>query len=254
VCSSDLIPDVPTRVAEPPRENNLPKRFYKTVALAADGDKFRIELDGRSVKTPGKNLLAISSKVLAQTLVNEWDAQKKHIDPMTMPLTRLLNTAVDGVAPDLQPVKEDLVRFAGTDMICYRAPGPDGLLAIQMEHWDPILEWAQVHLNCRFKLAQGVMHVQQEPEQIAGFNVHVGLINDALVLSATHVITTLTGSATIGMAVTKGFLSCDDAWSAAHVEEDWNIKNWGEDEEAQTRRTTRFVDMRTACDVIEALA
>lgn len=248
------IPDVPTRVAEPSRESSLPKRFYKSVGLAAEGEIFKIELDGRSVKTPGKNLLASTSEKLAQTLVEEWDAQKERIDPMTMPLTRLLNTALDGVAPDLQPVKEDIVRFAGTDMICYRAPGPDGLLALQMEHWDPILDWAQSNLNCRFLLAQGVMHVQQEPEQIAGFNVHVGLINDALALSATHVITALTGSATIAMAVNKGFLTCDDAWSAAHVDEDWNIKNWGMDEEAQDRRAKRYVDMKTACEVIEALS
>lgn len=247
------IPDQPTRVSEPSRESQLPKRFYKNAGTAPCADGFQIELDGRSVKTPGKKILSVGSHELAEAIAMEWSAQEKHIDPMTMPLTRLLNTALDGVASDMQAVKEDIIRYAGTDLICYRAGSPDGLIARQMEYWDPLVDWAQSTLGCRFDLAEGVMHVEQPAESIAAFSAHVGMIDDALLLAATHVVMSLTGSATISMAVLKDELSLDDAWKAAHVDEDWNIAEWGEDEEAAARRATRFKEMKAACHVIETL-
>lgn len=247
------IPNEPTRVSEPSRQSQLPKRFYKQVAAVDADDAFQIELDGRSVKTPGRNILAVRSRELAEMIGAEWDAQGDRIDPMTMPLTRLLNTALDGVATDPQAVKEDIIRFAGTDLLCYRAGSPEGLVARQMEVWDPIVDWAQAALGCRFALAEGVMYVDQPSESIAAFSAHVGLIDDPLVLAAAHVVTSLTGSATIAMAVFKDELSTDEAWSAAHVDEDWNIAEWGEDEEAAERREKRFLEMRAACSAIEAL-
>ena len=246
----EVVPDVTTRVAEPSRESQLPKKFYKDVSVSSVDEGWQIELDGRSVKTPGKALLAVSSKPLAECIAEEWRAQNERIDPMTMPLTRLLNTALDGVAGEIQGVKEDIIRFAGTDMICYRADGPEGLVSRQIDHWDPLVEWAQSKLGCRFTLIEGVMHHEQPAESIAGFSTHVGMIDDPLVLAATHVITALTGSATIALAVLYGELSCDEAWAAAHVDEDWNIEQWGEDEEATSRRETRRKDMIAACRVI----
>ena len=247
------VPDVPTRVAEPSRESQLPKRFYDDVSVVQEEGQFLIHLDKRSVKTPGRNLLSLPVQSLADDVAAEWQAQSERIDPMTMPFTRLLNTAVDGVATDMQAVKEDIVRYSGTDLLCYRASGPEGLVKRQMELWDPWIDWAQAVLGCRFDLAEGVMHVEQPAESIAAFSAHVGLINDPLILASTHVVMTLTGSATLAMAVQKGELGCDDAWLAAHVDEDWNIAEWGEDEEAAERRAKRFVDMKAACRVIEEL-
>ena len=248
------VPDVPTRVSEPSRESQLPKRFYKNVAVAnADNGGFQIELDGRSVKTPGRKPLTLPAQSLSQMVAEEWDAQSERIDPMTMPLTRLLNTAVDGVATDPQAVKEDIVRFAGTDMLCYRAGGPDELVVRQREQWDPWIDWAQSALGCRFELAEGVMHIEQPTESMAAFNTHVGMIDDFFILSATHVITSLTGSATLAMAVQKGALEAAEAWKLAHLDEDWNIEQWGADEEAAERRAKRFIEMKAACLVIDEL-
>ena len=186
-------------------------------------------------------------------VAEEWNAQTERIDPMTMPLTRLLNTAVDGVATDPQAVKEDIVRFAGTDMLCYRAGEPNELVVLQREQWDPWIDWAQSALGCRFELAEGVMHIEQPVESIASFNTHVGMIDDNFVLSATHVITSLTGSATLAMAVQKGALEAAEAWRLAHLDEDWNIEQWGSDQEAEERRDKRFIELKAACTVIDAL-
>ena len=245
------VPDTKTRVAEPSRESQLPKRFYESATVEAVDGSFRPELDGRPIRTPGRAFVAATQRPIAERLAQEWGEQGERIDPMTMPLTRLVNTAIDGVATDMQAVREDIVRYAGTDLICYRAGEPEGLVTAQNEHWDPMVDWAQSTLGCRFILAEGVMHVTQPPESLAAFGTHVAAITDPLRLAALHVVTSLTGSATLAMAVAKGELECDEAWKAAHVDEDWNISQWGEDAEAKALRDRRFREMTEACFVLE---
>ena len=247
------VPETPTRVSEPSRKSQLPKKFYTAASVAEEEGLHVVKLDGRSVKTPGKNPLGSSSAKLAELLAAEWHKQEEVIDPMTMPFTRLVNTAIDGVAEDMQAVMEDIVRFSSSDLLCYRADGPESLNDLHREHWDPIIDWAQSALGARFSLAQGVVFVEQPAEAIAAFNVHVGQIKDPLALAACHVVTTLTGSAILALAVYKGRLNMDEAWQIAHVDEDWNIAHWGEDEEAAERRATRFEDMKAACTCIVEL-
>lgn len=250
----DNVPDRPTRVAEPSRESQLPKKFYKSAEVAGEDGVFKVLLDGRPVRTPGKSLLELANETVMQKIAMEWDAQVDVIDPMTMPVTRLINTAIDGVASDMQAVKEDIIRYAGTDLLCYRAEAPDQLVEQQNELWDPLIDWSQNTLGARFVLAGGVMHVEQPPESISAFSVHVGQLNEPAVLAAAHVVMTLTGSAILSMAVCKDYISAEEAWKLAHVDEDWNIALWGEDEEAQERRAKRWVDMNAACEVIRAMA
>ena len=246
------VPDTPTRVAEPSRESQLPKRFYKSVKIVED-EEFQVRLDDRPVRTPGKAILAARSRQIAKRIAGEWEAQSERIDPMTMPVTRLVNTAIDGVANEMQAVKEDIIRYSGTDLLCYRAGGPEDLVAIYRQKWDPIIEWAQFDLNARFLLAEGVMHVEQPPETIGAMSTHIGSVDDPLVLAAAHVVTSLTGSALLALAVVRGELDADEAWDIAHVDEDWNISLWGEDYEASERRAKRYIDMQAACFCIRAL-
>ncbi|MEL6967673.1 MAG: ATP12 family protein [Pseudomonadota bacterium] len=196
----------------------------------------------------------MKKRAFADVLRTEWDGQVERIDPMTMPMMRLVNTALDGVSVEPQAVKEDIVRFAGTDMLCYRADAPQGLVDRQRLQWDPVLDWAETRLGARFVLAEGVMHVAQPAESIAAFGIHVGGVNDPLELSSLHVVTSLTGSAILAMAVLMGQLNCDEAWTKAHLDEDWNIEQWGRDEEAEARRAHRYKDMQAACLVLEAAA
>lgn len=240
-----------TRVAEPSRESQLPRRFYKGAAARFHDGVWQIELDGKPVRTPGRNLLALESQVSAERLAQEWDDQRENIDPMTMPLTRLVNTALDGVAADPQAVKEDIVRYAGSDLVCYRAGSPQGLVDRQNELWDPLVEWAQAALGSRLVLAEGVIHVGQPAESIAAFSTHVGLIDNPITLAATHVATSLTGSAITAMALLKHHLTLDQAWAVAHVDEDWNISQWGEDDEAAATRALRLRDMTAAVRLMD---
>src|SRR5690606_6393174 len=116
----------PVRRAQIQMKRPLPKRFYKDVTIGPLDGGFGVLLDGRPVRTPAKNLLAVPSPAIAERLRAEWDAQSEEIDPAKMPVTRLVNSAVDGVASNQQAVFDEIVRFAGTDFLCYRAASPEG--------------------------------------------------------------------------------------------------------------------------------
>ena len=170
-----------------------------------------------------------------------------------MPVLRLVNTAIDGVATDPQAVLEDILRFASSDLLCYRADTPEKLVQRQNEAWDPVLDWARASLGARFVLAEGVMHVDQPREAIAALGVHLSQRAEPMRLAALHVMTTLTGSALLALAVEMGELDVEEAWVAAHVDEDWQIEHWGQDFEAVARRANRKRDMLAAVRLLEAL-
>lgn len=243
----------PMRVASQSMKPKLPKRFYKTVDVIEEAGGFIVRLDGKSVRTPAKTPVRVANEPTALLLVSEWQAQEEHIDPTTMPMTRLVNTAIDGVATDMQAVKEDIIRFAGSDLLCYRADGPQGLQAMQLEHWDPLIDWAQSALGARFVLTEGIIHVAQPPETISAYSAHVGMIDQPVQLASVHSLTSLSGSAIIAMALFKGSVDADEAWTATHVDEDWQASQWGEDSEAQALRAARKREFDAAVEMLEAL-
>lgn len=231
------------------------KRFYKAVSVAEEPSEpgaAVVLLDGKPVKTPGRQAFQLPNEALAEAIAQEWRAQGEEINPHTMPLTKLANTAIDGVRLRQDEVARDILGFAGTDLLCYRADGPAGLVALQDELWNPVLDWARRHLGARFHVAEGVIHVSQPPESLAA----VGLVLDEFEpfgLAALHVMTALTGSALLSLAVAKRKLSAEQAWAAAHVDEDWQNRRWGEDAEAMERRRRRFVDFEAAAKLLRLL-
>ena len=231
----------------------FPKRFFETVTVDEMENGFAILLDKKPVKTPGKQTLLLPNKACADLVRVEWDALEKEINPLKLPVTRLANTAIDGVSQEIQAVKEDIIRFVGTDLTCYRADSPEGLVNNQKAQWDPILDWAQSSLNANFELVTGIMHVTQPKSAIASFSAALNSCNDPFELTCLHTITTLTGSALIALALTEGKMDADTAWSAAHVDEDWNISQWGEDFEAAERRKQRHIDFSAAIKLLTAL-
>lgn len=229
----------------------LAKRFYKDVSVGA-GAFFQILLDSRVVKTPRKRALTLPTEALAEAVASEWRAQGTDINPATMPLTRFANSAIDAVSESLDEVAGDIVAYAGSDLVCYRAEIPDDLVAKQAAAWDPIVNWAREVLNARFVVVPGVMPVPQP--QAALFPVANALEpHDAFRLTGLHVITTLTSSALIALAIARGYLSADQAWAAAHVDEDYQIALWGEDDEASERRKLRRAEFDAACALLHAL-
>ncbi|MEA2907624.1 MAG: hypothetical protein QOI12_5011 [Alphaproteobacteria bacterium] len=235
----------------------LRARFYKEVSLAQGEGGFGLLLDGRPVKTPARRALAAPCQALAEVLAAEWRAQVDHVDPARMPLTRLANTIVDGVADAAEPVAAEIANYLACDLVFYRASEPEGLVTRQAQAWNPLLAFAREEFGARFMLAEGLMFVAQPPAALAA--VHAAIprepsnATDIWRLGALHSITTLTGSALIALALLHGRLSPAAAWAAAHVDEDWNMEFWGRDTLALERQALRFHAFEAACAVLRLL-
>ncbi len=238
--------------AQKQMQAQLPKRFYEKAEVAETEGGFAVHLDGRAVKTPARKPLVLPTADAAKIVADEFAAQEQVVDPGKMPATRIVNTAIDGIAHDPQAVLEDILRFAGSDLVCYRAGTPQELVRRQTEGWDPLIDWAE-SLGARFALAEGVMHVEQSREALAAFGVHLAAYRDPVALACLHIMTTLTGSAIVALAVAKGEVSAERAWELAHIDEDWTVEQWGEDAEATVRRANREVGMMVAAKMLGAL-
>lgn len=211
------------------------KRFYTAAAATPDGG---IALDGKPVKTPGKQPLRVPAPSLAAAIAAEWEAQRGTIEPETMILTKLANTALDRVAPERARIIDEMVEYAGSDLVCYRADRPPRLAALQASAWDPVLSWAHTALDAGFTTVIGVVHESQQPTALEAIRRHLAAQDDFR-LTALHNIMTLTGSCLLAAMTGAGAISGDEAWAAVHVDEDYQIAEWGTDEEALKRRAAR---------------
>ncbi len=207
------------------------KRFWTEVSVEAEGKDFAVKLDGRTVKTPAKRILMVPSKRMAQRIAAEWEAQQETVDPKTMPWTRSANAAIDKVALQRSGVMAHLAEYAGSDLLCYRAEGPDRLVLRQQTTWGPILDWATKTFDVQFALTAGVMPVTQPSESVAKLADTMKPMSD-IQLTGFYDLVTLSGSFAIALATARQFQSAHELWAASRLDEDWQIEQWGEDAEA----------------------
>jgi len=248
-----FVADPPLDPTESARRNmrTLRRRFYTAAGVVEGPSGFEIALDGRPIRTPARHLLAFPDRGLADAAAAEWDAQQEFIEPACMPLTRLANTIIDGVAAAPDAVAAEVAKYFGSDLLFYRAAGPERLVARQQQLWDPVLKWAQTALGAHFVTGTGVMPLLQPEQALAA--ARAAIPHEPWRLGAVHAVTTLTGSALLALALAHGAVGCEAAWAAAHVDEDWNMETWGRDDMALERRAYRFAEMRAATTALEAL-
>jgi chaperone required for assembly of F1-ATPase len=208
-----------------------PKRFWKKAQAEACEGGFTVLLDGRPVRTPAKAPLAVPTLVMAQAIAAEWDAQEKLVDPRTMPVTRGANAAIDKVRTQREEVIAMLAEYGDSDLLCYRAAGPETLIKRQADAWDPMLEWAADTLGARLFVGEGVMHVAQRPEALGRLRDELAKF-DEFALAAVHDLISLSGSLVLALGVTRDAIAVEEAWLLSRVDEHWQIAQWGEDEEA----------------------
>lgn len=214
------------------------RRFYKDVSVT---DDLQVTLDGKPIRTPAKAPLRLPTRALAEAIAEEWREQGEILKPEGMILAKLANTAIDRVAPDRGRIVEETVKFAGSDLVCYRAGEPEGLAGRQRDAWDPVIAWANARLDASFIATKGIMHRPQSEATLAAFGQYVASQDD-WTLTALHNMATLTGSALISTMCLAGALEPTSAWQSAHVDEDWQISQWGEDAEAAARRARLRVE------------
>lgn len=230
---------------------NLPKRFYETASIGPNGEEPHVLLlDGRPARTPARRLIAFDNSAVGEIVAAEWNAQGETIDPAAMPATRLVNTAIDGVAEAAGAVRDQIASYAGSDLVCYRAEAPEGLAARQHAAWDRLLGLA-LRWGMPLRTAIGIMHLAQDESSLRQARRMLEPLA-TLPLAALHIVTTLTGSFVIAMALWRGEIEPEDAWTAAHVDEDWQVSLWGEDAEAAARRAYRRAEFDAAVAIILA--
>lgn len=229
----------------------LRRRFYAAAGTSAVAEGFAVRLDDRPLRTPARRALAAPKLALAQAIAAEWDAQRDVIDPAKMPLTRLANAIIDGVAERPLPVAAEIGKYLGSDLLFYRAASPPALAERQRRLWDPMLAWAAETLGARFACTAGIMPVAQPQPALDA--ARVAIPDEPWRLGALHAVTTLTGSALIALALLRRFLAAEAAWQAANVDEDWNMEQWGSDPLALHRRAARFAELQAAASVFDCM-
>lgn len=246
-------PQNPMRAAQANMRPEAVRRFYSQAEVREAHGGHALALDGRQARTPGRNPLAHTNRPLMLAVAAEWERQRDTIDPAEMPLTRLLNSAIDGVARTMADTRAEIVRYAGSDLLCYRAEEPDALVVRQAYGYDPVLRWVADELGARFAVTSGLIHIAQPSEALAAVAAALEAYDDPAALAALSVMTTLSGSALLALAVARGFLSAEAAWRVAHIDEDFEIERWGVDSEALARREARWREFEAAATVAALL-
>jgi chaperone required for assembly of F1-ATPase len=215
-----------------------PKVFWTTVEIGEDQAGFKILLDGRALKTPSKAELLIPSRAMAEEIAKEWRLQEDKVDPSKLPLTKLAYAAIDKLLVQRDPIIEILAEYATTDLLCYRTTSPAGLADRQEQIWQPLLDWFEETHQIHLRVGSGVMPVQQSADVLERCEEILKSYSH-FELAAVHDLIQLSGSFVIGLATVQGKLSVSDAWTASRIDEDWQIEEWGEDEEASSLAATR---------------
>jgi len=221
------------------------KRRFKTAEVTEASGGFSVALDGKPMRTPASHAFVVPTRTLAEAVAAEWQAQGDKVDPRTMPMTQFVATSLDRVSIERERIVRDLAAFAETDLLCHRALDTERLAQRQAEQWEPLLDWAADALAARFKLAPGVMPVEQPAETLAAIRTRVERLDD-LTLVALQTLAGASGSIVLAFAVVEGRLSADEAHRLSRLDEDYQIERWGEDYEAADRRVAVHADMREA--------
>lgn len=223
------------------------RRFYKSVTVTED---LGIALDGRPVKTPMKAPLRLPTRPLAEAVAAEWEGQGEEIRPAAMILTKLANTAIDRVEGNRAVLAAEVLDYANADLVCYRADRPPQLVELQAKFWNPVVDWGRTGLDAPFTVTDAIIHRPQPEAALAAFALALAELTD-FEFAAFHSIMTLTGSALIAMMLARRATDPDAAWRAAHVDEDYQIEQWGQDAEAEARRAARHAEFTACCRFLD---
>ena len=226
------------------------KRFWREVTVEEADGGFGFRLDRRPVRTPAKAPCLLPTRALAEAVAAEWAVVEGEVDPAAMPLTRAANSAIDRVIPEREAVAALVAAYGEADLICYRAPHPAGLARRQTDAWDPLVAWVGETLGARLVVVEGVVHVAQPPDSLARLGAAVRA-HGAWELTALHDLVSISGSLVIGLAVSHGHLDAATAWPLSRIDEDWQIEEWGEDDEAAAVAARRRLDFVNAARLLE---
>ena len=232
--------------------NWVAKVFWSETSVSVDQAGFGIELDGRMLTTPARAPLHVPTRALAAEIAGEWAAQREEVDPETMPFTRLANAAIDKLSEQFDDTVDALASYAETDLVCFRADGPDALVARQTAQWQPHLEWLERAHGLRLVATTGVIPIPQPAESLAALKAWVA-DRSTFSLMGLHDLIMLSGSIVLARAIIEGQIDADAAWKAATLDETWQSEVWGEDAEAAEASAAKRAALLRAARYLELL-
>lgn len=225
------------------------KRFYKAAAAAETAGGFAIHLDGKPVKTPCGRTLVIPGPALAEAVAREWAEQDTTVRPDRMPLTQLAATALDRVGPERATITAQLMNYAGTDLLCYRADFPPDLALRQQDQWQPLLDWAAAALGAPLAVTQGIIAIAQPDTALAALAAQLDQY-DPWRLTAVQAACAAAGSLVLALAMAEARIDAAAAFALSQLDETYQIEQWGEDDEARARRTALARDIDAAARLL----
>lgn len=230
-----------------------PHRFYKTVTTTLCENGYAISLDGRIPKTPAKNALILPNLASAQLVAAEWEAQGEAVIPACMPLTRLVNVAIDRASITRDAMIDEVVKYAGTDLVCYRAPTPKTLVAAQAAGWDPLMEWAATTHGVHLTITYDPLAIPQPAASLIALRAAITRYDDWH-LTALAFANGLAGSAIVALALVDRRINGETAFKAIRIEENWQAARWGADPDEEYVANARRLDLVAVGDLVSALA
>ena len=228
------------------------KRTWVNTTVKPRGLSFGILLDDEFLQTPKKNKVLLPTRELAQKVAKEWRQQKEIIDPTKMPYTRLANSALDTVKESFDTVVADVLHYGDTDLVCYRADSPEDLVKLQNKHWDPILDWAKNQFKIEVKITNGINYKAQDPVQLRKLSREISSYN-FFTLTGFYDLVTISGSLLIALAVYYSHVSLKRGFDISFLDEDWQRKKWGQDEESIKNRANKFREFQIAYRFLKCL-
>jgi chaperone required for assembly of F1-ATPase len=228
------------------------KRFYKEVGVAADAGGYRILLDGRAVHSPGRQVLVVPSAALAEAVAEEWRDQGDAIERAGMGLTRLVSTALDRMPTLRNAAIDEVLGYAETDLLCYRAAHPVELALRQQQTWQPWLDWlAEVH-GAELVVTTEMLPVTQPEAAVQQLRATVDRLDDWRLVGL-HAATTVLGSIALGLALLEGEIDAEQALAASLLDELFEIERWGREREAERRQQALERDLNAAARFLSCL-
>ena len=229
-----------------------PRRFYKVASTLETPQGFAVSLDGRIPKTPAKASLILPNLASARLVAGEWECQGEQVIPASMPLTRLVNVAIDRASETRDAMIDEVVKYAGTDLVCYRAPGPKTLVGAQAAAWDPLMEWAEAKFGVALTSTFDALAIAQPAASLTALRSAITRYDDWH-LTALAFANGLAGSAIVALALVERFIDGETAFKAIRVEENWQAARWGADPDEEHVANARRLDLVAVGHLVGAL-
>ncbi len=228
------------------------KRTWVNTSIELIGSSFGVLLDEEPLHTPKNTKVLLPTHKLAKKVAEEWNRQKKIIDPSKMPYSRLVNSAIDKVTKNFDSIVSDLVDYGDTDLVCYRSDSPEDLVMLQSQHWDPILIWAKNELNIDLKVTYGINYKPQKTTELKRLSKEISSYS-SFSLTGFYDLVTISGSLLVALAVYYKHIPPQVGFEISFLDEDWQRKKWGQDEESIKNRLNKFKEFQAAYRFLECL-